>query len=81
MLFPVKPLGCITRLLPDDPSAFYNLACSYSLLEQTEKAFEALELAAAKGYSDAAYMLEDPDLSAIRKDPRFEELLRRIARE
>jgi len=68
----------LAHLRPDDPNVFYNLACSYSLIENTEKSFIALERAIALGYSDFRHMLKDPDLQRIRKDVRFSRLARKI---
>lgn len=67
----------LSRLRPTDPVVFYNLACSYSLLGQTAPAIEGLEKALRLGYSDWEYLVRDPDLDNVRKDPRFEQLQRR----
>ena len=67
----------LSRLRSMDPVVFYNLACSYSLLGQTAPAIEALEKALRLGYSDWAYLVRDPDLDNVRKDPRFEQLQQR----
>lgn len=62
----------IVRLRPDDPVAFYNLACSLSLVGRIDEAFNALEQAVRRGYEDAQHLLEDPDLARLREDERFE---------
>lgn len=62
----------LARLCPDDPSVFYNLACSYSLVSKTDQALEALRKALELGFSDRQHLIQDPDLNPIRKDPRFQ---------
>lgn len=59
------------QMRPNDPYVLYNLSCSYSLLKDTNKAFEALERAFACGYRDFKYAQEDHDLENIRNDSRF----------
>lgn len=61
----------LARLKPDDPAVFYNLACSYSLLEELDKAFVAIKKAVKYGYSNLHYMKLDQDLENLRKDQRF----------
>jgi tetratricopeptide (TPR) repeat protein len=68
----------IVELRPRDPLAHYNLACSYSLLKKIDQALRALRKAIELGYCDFRYMREDRDLAAVRKDPRFRQLLREI---
>ncbi|NOZ23603.1 MAG: tetratricopeptide repeat protein [Planctomycetes bacterium] len=68
----------IVRMFPDDPTSFYNLACSYSLLNRIDEAIEALRQAEDRGYSDWLYMLKDPDLDNLQNDPRFAAIVRRI---
>lgn len=70
----------LTRLKPDDPLIYYNLACSYSLLKETQLCLEALTRAISMGYSDFVFMERDPDLEFIRKDPRYRELLEKTRR-
>ena len=66
----------LVDLRPDDALAHYNLACSYSLLKKVDRALRALRKAIELGYHDFRYLREDRDLDAIRKDPRFRQLLR-----
>ena len=65
----------LASLRPKDPVAFYNLACSYSNLENLDAAFEALRRAFDLGYRDYRHMLRDPDLENVRRDRRFKSLL------
>ncbi|MBI2191029.1 MAG: hypothetical protein HYU36_03455 [Planctomycetes bacterium] len=65
----------LVRLRPDDPIAYYNLACSLSLLNELDSGFDALLRALQLGYRDYSYLLKDPDLASLRKDPRFSRLV------
>ena len=66
-----------TSLLRNEPSAFYNLACSYSVLNRVDEAVAALKKALDLGYRDFNHLLKDEDLKNVRSDDRFRELLRR----
>jgi tetratricopeptide (TPR) repeat protein len=66
----------IVELRPHDALAHYNLACSYSLLKKVDLALRILRKAIELGYSDFRFLREDSDLDALRKDPRFRQLLR-----
>jgi len=65
----------ITQLAPDDPVAFYNLACSHSLLNNVANGIQALEKACELGYKDFSFLLKDPDLVNVRADKQFSTLL------
>ena len=67
----------VTVLRPKDAVAHYNLACSYSNLEDVDSAFDALHRAFDLGYNDYRHLLKDPDLQNLRKDRRFKSLLNR----
>ncbi len=66
----------LVAVRPDDPTAHYNLACRYALLEQPDQALGSLRKAVELGYRDFHFMEEDHDLDSIRKDPRFRALVR-----
>ena len=66
-----------TTLLKNEPSAFYNLACSYSMLDRIDESIAALTKALDLGYRDFNHMLKDADLKNARRDARFRALLRR----
>ena len=65
----------LSNLRPKDPIAFYNLACSYSHLDNLDAAFDALHRAFDLGYRDYRHLLRDPDLENVRRDRRFKSLL------
>jgi tetratricopeptide (TPR) repeat protein len=68
----------LVRLRPSDPTAYYNLACSYCLLGQNDDGLTALERAVSLGYRDVVHMMKDPDLAPIRQDTRFRNIMSRI---
>lgn len=65
----------LARLCGKDPVVFYNLACSYALIGQTDDAFEALHRAVKLGYRDFQYLERDKDLKSLHQDPRFQTLI------
>jgi len=65
----------LAGLRPRDPITYYNLACSYSNLENLDGAFDALRRAFELGYNDYKHLLKDPDLENVRRDRRFKMLL------
>ncbi len=69
----------LVAILPENPVAHYNLACSLAQLDEREPALAALEKAVALGYRDLDFMAKDPDLSAVRKEPRFKALVSKRA--
>ena len=70
----------LARLMPDSPIVFYNLACSYSLTDNFEYAFHALNRALELGYRDFAWLVKDPDLKKLRTQPGYEEMKEKIRR-
>ena len=69
----------LARLEPQNPLVFYNLACSYSLTDQFERALLALEKALMLGYRDFTWLAKDPDLKKLRAQPAYRELRAKIA--
>lgn len=67
----------LVALQPDNAYVRYNLACSLSNLGKVDEALEELERALSLGYEDLAFMQEDPDLEAVRRDPRYRRLMAR----
>src|ERR1700690_911012 len=70
----------LARLEPDNSLAFYNLACSYSLTEQFDRAVLALEKALLLGYRDFAWLAKDPDLKKLRQQPVYRTIEAKIRR-
>lgn len=70
----------LSSLKSEDPIVHYNLACSYSLLNRVDEAIIALKKAIDFGYNDFEFMNLDSDLSSLRKDKRFQELISNLAK-
>src|SRR5687768_8191681 len=68
----------LSRLLPDDPTVLYNLACSYALTRRLEQAASALARALERGYNDYKWLLKDPDLQNLRDHELFKSIRARI---
>jgi tetratricopeptide (TPR) repeat protein len=70
----------LARLDPENALVFYNLACSYSLTEQFDRAALALEKALELGYRDFAWLARDPDMKKFRQQPAYAEIREKIRR-
>ena len=68
----------LVRLTPENAIAWYNLACTYTVLGMIDPGLFALQRALELGYHGARRLRRDPDLQALRRDPRFARLLRRF---
>lgn len=66
----------LSRLRQDDSTVHYNLACSYSLLGELDMAFSTLKKAIDLGYDDFEHLRRDPDLENLKKDERFQHILK-----
>ncbi|MEO8191153.1 MAG: FG-GAP-like repeat-containing protein [Acidobacteriota bacterium] len=60
---------------PGSPRAMYNLGAVAGRRENADSAFEWLKKARATGKIDMTYAQVDPDLAALRQDPRFPSIL------
>ena len=70
----------LASLEPKNSLVFYNLACSYSLTGQFDRAVAALEKALSLGYRDFAWLAKDPDLKKLRAQPAYRALKEKIQR-
>jgi tetratricopeptide (TPR) repeat protein len=70
----------LARLETENSLVFYNLACSYSLTDQFDRAMVALEKALSLGYRDFAWLAKDPDLKKFRQQPAYDEIKAKIRR-
>lgn len=66
------PAGRTTRGV-----ASYNLACGYARLGRKQDALEALARAVDEGFGQG--MADDSDFASLRTEPRFQELVARVA--
>jgi tetratricopeptide (TPR) repeat protein len=71
----------LASLMPNDPTAHYNLACSYSLSGKIDDAFVALKKAIALGYKDFYHLDNDPDLFSLRDDSRYKQMISEIIKQ
>ena len=65
----------LVRLLPENATAHYNLACSLALSKRRNDALRSLKKAVALGYVDGDWMSQDPDLDDLKDHPEFVRLL------
>ncbi|CAI5501499.1 unnamed protein product [Closterium sp. Naga37s-1] len=61
----------------EEAVAFYNIACCCSKLKKVEGGLQALEAAMEAGFDDYKKIRQDPDLSFVRDDDEFDELMDR----
>ncbi len=66
----------LVRVCPNEPTFYYNLACSHSLLNQIDPALTALEKAISLGYQNFDHLQKDSDLDNIRAERRFVQILK-----
>ncbi len=67
----------LASMRPDDAIVQYNLACSYSLMNDLPRAREVMHRAFELGYDDLAYLEKDPDLLNLLTDAEFAEFLKK----
>jgi tetratricopeptide (TPR) repeat protein len=70
----------LAHLEPENSLVFYNLACSYSLTDQFDRAAFALEKALNLGYRDFVWLARDPDLKKLRQQPAYDNIREKIRR-
>jgi tetratricopeptide (TPR) repeat protein len=68
----------LVRLLPENATAHYNLACSLALMKRKGDALRALQRAVELGYRDFDWMAQDPDLEDLKEHPDFTALLEQL---
>jgi serine/threonine protein kinase len=80
-------LQCTRRAL-DSPRSFghthhtyYQIACTYAVLRETDKALAWLERSAETGFPCWAFFRVDPHLESLRDEPRFRRLVTDLERE
>ncbi len=65
----------LVKLLPQNATAHYNLACSLALSKRNTDAIRSLHQAIQLGYTDLDWMQQDPDLDGLKQHPGFTALL------
>ena len=59
-------------------NSFYNLSCTYSLLNEVPKALEYLNKAVEAGYSNYTHLMQDQDMDNIRHEKKFQSLMKSL---
>lgn len=62
-------------LRADDKGKYYDAACLYSLMGDTDKSLSYLEKALQDGFRRFAHIARDEDLKNLRKNPRYKSLI------
>jgi len=63
---------------PDETPTYFNLACTYARLGETDRALDMLEKVVETGFGNRAWLEHDTDLDPLRGSPRFDALLDRL---
>ena len=63
---------------PDDSGVLYNVACIHALAGDADGALGLLDNAIQNGFGHREWLENDPDFAALRADPRFEALLKKL---
>lgn len=66
----------LAQIRPEEASFHYRLACRHSVLGHIDPALQALTRAIQLGYNKLEHLRENPDLDNLKKDRRYEEILR-----
>ena len=66
------------ELQPNEPMALYNLACIYSLAGEIDDAVDCFADCIEHGFSYRDWAEHDSNLDAVRDDPRFVELMKKL---
>ncbi|TET32211.1 MAG: PDZ domain-containing protein [Planctomycetota bacterium] len=89
----IETYGKVLELIPKLPDEYssqgkrieinchYNTACAYSLLEEKEKAVEALKKAVKAGWGDIEHMKQDTDLDNIREMDEYKKIISELSGE
>lgn len=62
---------------PNHPVVHYNFAALYSLQNRTDRSLASLDKALELGFSDYAFLQQDPDLDNVRKSKEFRNILKK----
>jgi len=63
---------------PDDAVVLYGVACIYSMLGDIDRALDLLGRAVQSGFRKREWIEHDPDLNALRADPRYRAIINRL---
>jgi tetratricopeptide (TPR) repeat protein len=75
----IKAYEISLKLDPPRPElSLYNIACSYSRLNQIEKAYSYIARAVDRGYNAFEFIKKDPDMANLRKVKGWEDKIKSI---
>jgi tetratricopeptide (TPR) repeat protein len=66
----------LVQIRPEEATYQYRLACRHSVLGHIDPALQALTRAIQLGYNKIDHLRENPDLDNLKKDRRYQEILR-----
>ena len=61
--------------IDDDALTYYNVACTYALLKEEDKALDNLEAAHSKGWHHKEWLSHDPDFDFVRETDRYKRIV------
>ncbi|MEZ6128389.1 MAG: hypothetical protein R3C59_06885 [Planctomycetaceae bacterium] len=67
--------AALIQLLPNDPTAHYNLACAEARLGKPDTAISSLKVAIANGFRNSEIMKKDSDLLTLQEHDEWNQLL------
>lgn len=68
----LKVIRDLEKRQPQNPLVHYNLACYYSLVEETVSALKSLQQAVKLGFKSKQQIQTDSDLKNLRNDKSFQ---------
>ena len=71
-------LEAALRLQPDDFGTLYNAACTFTQMGDHDRALDLLARALASGGGFREWIEKDSDLAALRKLPRYAQIMARF---
>ena len=63
---------------PEDSGMLYNMACFYAVQGEPEQALTCLEKAVQLGFGLRGWIENDPDLTSLRSDPRYQAVMEKL---
>src|SRR5437868_1407354 len=63
---------------PEDSGVLYNVGCIHALAGSTDEALDHLDKAIQNGFGQREWVENDSDWDAVRNEPRFQALLRKL---